>query len=253
MIWTVIAIQVTTLVVALYAARKAMWAAQISSRVEEKGNVLSIRTTQETEALDGLYWRLGLERGTLPPTRGWAASPDVLTVLYDQARDSNARSLVECGSGTSTVVLARYCQQMGDGRLLSIDHDETFAAITRRRLIDLGLDSYVDLVVAPLVQQTIGEKDRLWYDLGKIELPETIDLAFVDGPPIAITGEDGRAPAGSLFVPRLSDGGRIIFDDAHRPGERRLIDDLTKTFPHLETEAPLTEKGCRILVNRGRV
>ncbi|MGN8158618.1 O-methyltransferase [Salinisphaera sp. SWV1] len=252
MIWVVLAVQLVILIVVIYAARKAMWAARIASRVQGHVDAASVATTQQIEALDGLYRRLEMKRGDLPPTRGWAASPDVLTVLYDQARDARAKCIVECGSGASTIVLARYCQQMGDAQVLSVDHDEKYAGITRQRLADLGLDEYVRMIVAPLNRQPVGSGHWLWYDLSKIEFPETIDLAFVDGPPVVITGEDGRTPAGALLVPRLSVGGRILFDDAARPGERRLIADLVKAFPRLEKEDPNAEKGCTVLINRGK-
>src|SRR6185437_4279924 len=42
----------------------------------------------------------------LPPTRGWAASPDLLAVLVDVVITERPALIVECGSGASTLWLA---------------------------------------------------------------------------------------------------------------------------------------------------
>ena len=73
---------------------------------------------RQLEALRALDAELSLERA-LPPTRGWSASPDFLLLIAQHARDARPRIVVECGSGTSTVVLARCMQLNGAGHVYS--------------------------------------------------------------------------------------------------------------------------------------
>src|SRR3712207_1794767 len=74
---------------------------------------------RQPEALFGLYLELGF-RKSLPPTRGWAASPDILLQLTQHARETHPNVVVECGSGASTVVLARCAELNGGGHVYSL-------------------------------------------------------------------------------------------------------------------------------------
>lgn len=181
--WAVIIVQLLTLLVVLFAARKAVSAARIAEEAKRTARRSALRATQQLEALDGLYARLHLERGTLPPTRGWAASPDFLTILYDHAARERPEFILECGSGVSTLVLARCLQQIGHGHILSLDHDAAFGERTREHIERLGLSEYAEVCIAPLVPQEIGTQELVWYDLSKVDLPDRIDLVVVDGPP----------------------------------------------------------------------
>lgn len=137
------------------------------------------RQIQALSALDKLV-DLGV---FLPPLRQSAASPDVLLVLARKALALKPEVVAECGSGASTLVLARCADLNNKGHVYSLDHDETFAEKTRKLLVDAGLDHRVTILHAPLLRQRVGDDTRLWYDLTTIpDLP--IDLLFVDGPPM---------------------------------------------------------------------
>src|SRR3990170_4022847 len=51
--------------------------------------------------------------GPTPPLRGWAASPDVLKLLVDEVVERRPTTIVECGSGASTVWLAMAIRTLG--------------------------------------------------------------------------------------------------------------------------------------------
>ena len=247
-----IGLQIVTLAVALYAARKAWHLSRMVGWGNKLTQDVSWRTTQQIEALDGLYHRLDLPRGSLPPTRGWAASPDFLTNLCDYIEEHRPAVIVECGSGVSTIVAARFLQRQGiAGHILSLDHDAVFAGKTAENLRRLGLGDYATVCTAPLTALDLNGVTYQWYDLSGVNLPAAIDLIVVDGPPMPIAGEEGRYPAGPMLARRLAGSGAIMLDDANRPGERRIVSRLLAEFPNLARQELYAEKGCVLLVNSG--
>lgn len=104
---------------------------------------------RQLEALQGLYAELDL-KVSLPPTRGWAASPDFLLELVRHTRANKPLTVLECSSGTSTLVLARCLQLNGAGKVLSLEHDPYYAAQTRQQLQRHGLQDWAQVLDAPL-------------------------------------------------------------------------------------------------------
>ncbi len=202
----------------------------------------------QTEILIGLYRDLDPRR-PFPPMRGWAASPDFVALLVRHAA-TGPRVIVECGSGASTVVLARACERAGRGHVWSLEHLPDMAARTRAWLSEQGLESYATVIDAPLVAQAPGGPTALWYAVAG--LPDlSIDMVVVDGPPGTTAGAMTRYPAGPLLFPRLSEHGTVFLDDANRPDERATVTRWQQEFPHLESTTAPCEKGAVILARRG--
>lgn len=181
----------------------------------------------------------------LPATRGWAASPDFLRVLIEHVRAARPAVVVECGSGTSTIVLARALQLAGRGHVYTLDHDKDFAEQTRENLRRYQLADWATVIDAPLGARPIEGRDWPWYDV--TGLPDRpIDLLVIDGPPEG-TGAMARFPAGPLLFGRIAKGGAVILDDADRRDERRAVAAWTKQFPAFVVSKRATEKGCAVL------
>ena len=200
---------------------------------------------RQLEALQGLYVSLGLQRA-LPLTRGWAASPDFLQELAAYALDEQPQCVVECSSGTSTLVLARCMQINGKGKVLSLEHDPAYAKRTRRQLELHGLADWAAVVDAPLMTQTFGSREQPWYDSSGLASLHSIDMVVIDGPPQAV-GDAARYPAGPVLFPRLAPGAAVFLDDAMRPGERRALQLWSEEFPQLEILSLPCEKGAAML------
>ncbi|HYI22385.1 MAG TPA: hypothetical protein VEX62_07085, partial [Candidatus Limnocylindrales bacterium] len=79
------------------------------------------RMFAQIEALIWLRDMLQLER-PLPPTRGWAASPDLLLHAANRIADTRPKAIVEMGSGTSSIVLGACLKRFGPGTLISLEH-----------------------------------------------------------------------------------------------------------------------------------
>jgi predicted O-methyltransferase YrrM len=181
------------------------------------------------------------------PMRDGALSPDALTWILADLQERSSPTVVEFGSGQSTFILACYFKNRGGGRLISVEHDETFAKSLLRQLASCGLDNSVELHVLPL-EETKPLSDHAScrsYPVDRLPQVE-IDLALVDGPP---GQENGRL---TRFVPlqwalkHLSAGGAVYLDDAGRPNEHEIVGHakrLNPSFLHLDLKA---EKGLAV-------
>jgi hypothetical protein len=209
---------------------------------ERDGN----RHFRQLEALQALYAELQFDK-SLPPTRGWAASPDFLIEVARHARDARPSVVVECSSGTSTLVLARALQMNGRGKVFSLEHDPHYAQQTRELLARHGLADWAVVLDAPLEPITFGNAPYHWYRAGVLPALPQIDLLVIDGPPQA-TGRLARYPAGPVLLPRLAPGGALFLDDAARPDEQEAVLRWRAEFPGLEARSPQCEKGCAVLL-----
>jgi predicted O-methyltransferase YrrM len=156
---------------------------------------------------------LDLPRDALPNLGSWKADTNFLWHIVSAIEEMRPAQVVELGCGASTLIIARALQRFGGGRLVSYDQHQQFAAITQNWVRDNGMP--VDIRHAPLGASPAGWPGH-WYQLS--DLPAEIDLLIVDGPPWAVHPHV-RGAAASLF-PRLRPGGRVLLDDAARPGER---------------------------------
>ena len=204
---------------------------------------LSSEILRNVQNLDLLAHELDLGR-PLPPLRGWVASPDVLLILARHIRRFTPEVIVECGSGASTIVLARAAQLNGRGRVVSIDHDAAFAESTREMLRDFGLADCAEVIFAPLRQVEVDGSSWEWYGLDAWPNAAPIDLLFVDGPPGDAPRPLARYPAGPMLFPWLSPDGAVFVDDTDRPGESEILKRWHAEFPQLTQRVHLCEKGC---------
>lgn len=209
--------------------------------IELKLPNLLVAHFQQTQILTRLQKELDLQ-DTLPPLRGWAASPDFLLEIFTHARSARPEKILECSSGASTIVLARAAQMNGHGHVISLEHDPVFSDRTRSDLARLNLADWATVIDAPLRPIQLDGKKWLWYQSDKI--PDSpIDLVVVDGPP-ELTGHMARYPAGPLLLPRLRPGGSVFVDDADRADERRIIREWQARFSTLSKRNHFCEKGC---------
>lgn len=205
---------------------------------------------RQQELLHGLYVDLGLTK-SLPGTRDWAASPDFLTELMRHALSAKPRTVVECSSGTSTVVLARCMQMNGGGKVYSLEHDPVYALQTRDHLARHGLTEFAEVIDAPLRPMALGGTDWTWYATDGLPAALQIDMIAIDGPP-KTTGPLARYPAGPALFPKLAQRASVFLDDADRPDETAILQRWAQEFPALAHSKRFCEKGCAVLTGEVR-
>ncbi len=188
--------------------------------------------------------RIGLELGALPHLGSWKADTYLLHRIVDVIETARPASVVELGSGATSLVTAKALAMHGAGALHSYDSHAPFVAAMQEWLAEHDLAAAFHH--APLTQRDV-RWPGLWYAL--TELPSSIDLLVIDGPPWAVH-PFARGMAERLF-PRIAPGGTVLLDDAARPGERYVARRWKKAWPDFDfTYEGAGTKG--LLVGRRR-
>jgi predicted O-methyltransferase YrrM len=183
----------------------------------------------------------------LPPTRGWAASPDLLMVLVDLVITERPSLVVECGSGASTLWIALAMRRFEiDGRIVSLEHDPVFGGRTRDLLARHKVLDLVEIRDAPLESFSIDGENYSWYATRAWEDLKGIDLLFVDGPPAA-TGHQARYPGLPLLSESLSPVATIVLDDLIVPDMQEVLRLWLDAYPDFRSEILPLEKQAAVL------
>lgn len=204
------------------------------------------RNYRQIEALFNLFSSVDLSI-PLPAMRHFAISPDALAALVREVVRYDARTIVECGSGISTVVLAKAVAGRGGGHVFALEAEASFAEKTREMLRLHGVESFATVLTAPLEPLELEGRTFPWYAADAVaRLPERVDLLFVDGP----RGELGtmpRYPALPVLGPRLTEHTPIAVDDYLREDERAAVRRWLAALPGYELEEVDAEKGFAVL------
>ncbi|MFD0558298.1 putative O-methyltransferase YrrM [Stackebrandtia endophytica] len=173
----------------------------------------------KVDALSALYYGLRPPK-PFPTLAGWAASPDLLRYLFNLVHDERRSSVIECGSGVTTLVMAYAMRELGGGKVIALEHLAEFAEQTRGLLEEHGVSEWAEVYHAPLTDVKIDGQSWQWYDLTRIPESE-YDLLVVDGPP-ATVGENARFPAVPMLQDRLNVDAVVVLDDHERREERAI-------------------------------
>lgn len=182
----------------------------------------------------------------IPPTRSWAASPDLLLALCELVKKSRPKLIVELGSGLSTLVLAKSIPANMRTKIISIDHSDEYAQKTRDLLKEHRIKN-AQIRVAPLRPHISGGQ---WYEVSSIKDIKRVDFLLIDGPP-GSKDANARKPALKEFINKLSPNCIVVIDDVTRQGERELAEAFGKALPQHKLEFLNHEKGTAVLTPRG--
>ncbi len=199
----------------------------------------SVMREIEVNKCEARVVNLGLTGVNLSNT--WAANSDLLDLLMREITDNRPRTIVELGTGTSTLVMAKILDQMGlDTQIYSVEHNPQFARETRRRLEENGLSDRVEIVDAPIINTPFGR----YYDLDKLlRSLFSVDLLLVDGPP-GNMGPQCRYPALHYFHPLLSGNSTVILNNGRREDERQVARRWTAEYRDLSMNFIDNSAGC---------
>lgn len=220
----------------------------VAARFDEHVQKLVEQHVQGTRHVQSLLYLFSVikPRHPLPPMRNMAISPDFAAALVAHVLELKPRTILEFGSGTSTV-LCGYCLEMlGEGTVISIDHEEKYAEQTRKLLREHAVERFARVLTSPLKSVSLPPGHWRWYETSFIEGLPAIDLLVVDGPPSQVQ-QMSRYPALPLIASKLSASATILIDDAAREDERDMLRRWMIEFPGFSlTELP-HEKGTVVL------
>ncbi|MCS7482232.1 class I SAM-dependent methyltransferase [Umezawaea endophytica] len=161
------------------------------------------------------------------PNTAQELRPAALAAVVDEILLGSRTVLVECGCGSSSVILARFLAKRGFGHLLSVEHDERTAAFVASQLRREGLGHVARVVYAPLDAHPAALGTSTWYAprlvhdevSAFVDRFGLVDLLLVDGPSLG----DARYPALPVLRAVLAPGAAVLVDDADRPGEQAVL------------------------------
>jgi hypothetical protein len=168
------------------------------------------------------------------PVTSSSLSLHTLLAIANDAVVNQRKKMVEFGSGTSTIVMARLVKyNQLPLQLISIDHDPGWLQTLGEILEREGLRTYVSLVAAPMAPSAFSVAGNLWYDpaaLAEADL-QGADLVLVDGP-YSHQQANKQARYGALpFIrPLLADRFTLVLDDTNRKGEQQVARRWEKEF-----------------------
>jgi predicted O-methyltransferase YrrM len=193
---------------------------------------------------------IGSRLGAAAPLFGtWAAEGDFAGMVA-RAVEASPGLVVECGSGSTTIVIADRLRRAGSGRLVSLEHDSAFADSTARSLAAAGLADVAVVVHAPLREQQVGERVVEWYDRSTVEdaIDDVIDVLVVDGPPQVAPW--ARWAALPVLHRRLADNFTVLLDDGRTRATLRAVRAWLDELSDLELYWLDTVKGTWLLKRR---
>lgn len=176
----------------------------------------------------------------MPSTGNFAIDAQALAHLITLIEDQRPKTILELGSGTSTIWMGYLCKSYG-GKIITLDHlgeylEQTEIAIKRHEL-----NSEVEARLAPLETLECHGEVYSWYSKSSFEDLIDIDLLVIDGPPAA-TGKMARYPALPNIIAQLSDHATVVLDDAHREEEASIIAEWLDQFPEFQVVSPGTSR-----------
>jgi hypothetical protein len=158
----------------------------------------------------------------LPPTRGWAGSPDFLAKITEVILKEKPSFVFEVSSGVSTIIIGLALKLNNYGEVMSIDHESQYAKVTEEN-IDLNEIKHVSTIQhCPIVDYSSIESGYKWYETKNLNIAKKIDLLVIDGPP-RTTQVLARYPAIPLLHKHFADKTLILLDDSNRKDEIIIV------------------------------
>ena len=161
------------------------------------------------------------------PWTSSSMSPSAIVTILNEIVINSRECVVECGSGISTLFIAKIFNELGNGHIYTIEHDQTWIEVIENILKREGLDKFVSIIYAPLVSTDVSLDKSQWYNTQPINeklSDKEVDLIIVDGPP----GHKkeimySRYPAVPYLKNFFADSFTIILDDCNRIGESEIV------------------------------
>jgi hypothetical protein len=144
----------------------------------------------------------------------WSARSSFLQAVIEWLPRTTG-SVVECGPGISTFVLAS-AAAVSARRVHAFEHNRDWAERIVRELPS-DLRASVEMHLTPI--RSCGDFD--WYSLDALTLPSDVGFVVCDGPPGKTRG--GRYGLAPMLRAYLKPGCIVLLDDTQRLEERQIV------------------------------
>lgn len=153
----------------------------------------------------------------------WALDAETIYFLWKELMTDQPRFIIECGSGASTLIFAKYAalaSRQGYGcYVVSIEQDEQTACHTQSRLAASGLEGFASVVHVLLDHEGGYSGDAVEANILSVFPGGLADFVLIDGP-----GPPGsRLGTLPMLVPFCRDGAKWYLDDAVRDRELSIL------------------------------
>ncbi len=170
----------------------------------------------------------------------WALDAATLSVIWRELYHDQPGIILECGSGISTLCLAKYAL-LQSARLgthcivISLEQDEQVKRTVEQRLAESDLDKWAEIVYAPIKVEQMCDMEIWNYNVDEAYLNDKLgtrkaDWVLVDGPSGPAGCRLGTVPMLAKFSHR---GARWFLHDAFRDGELEIVRKWQR-FPGIE-------------------
>lgn len=172
--------------------------------------------------------------GTYIPITRWAASFCAIAHVANDIIINRRTSLIEFGSGASTILLARLFRMNNiDASFVSVESDANWIETQEKNLERDGLEGIVTFIHAPVVEGSLHYKNNnRWFcsdTLQKNLGDKMFDVIFADAPKGDVPY--ARHGAGAFLRDKLHKSFCLFLDDTNRPDEYELLCEWHKMFP----------------------
>lgn len=173
------------------------------------------------------------------PTSIESMRPAAVNLILNDIILNRRKTVLEFGSGVSTLYIAALIRHVGEGKLISFEHDKEWMKIVEAILSQNGLSEFVSLEYAPLVMDHpwVSKSKTSWYEAESVRKALSrviVDLLVVDGPPAGnkLNGKNqlSRFPALPAVEPHMSSPCAVILDDFNRLGEQKIVKSWVEDF-----------------------
>lgn len=154
--------------------------------------------------------------------------PNNLAFLLNDVTLNQRKSILEFGSGISTILMGRLIRKNGlDCKIISVEHDKDWIEFVQGYIDKDGTHEAVQMIYAPLTRSENALDENAWYDTRVLEKSVQgikFDMVVIDGPPAWEPNKDrARYPAFSFIWNRLCSKAIVCLDDANRDGEKDIL------------------------------
>lgn len=178
---------------------------------------------------------------------GWSIDTFLGRYLIQHLLEHRPKCIVELGSGSSTIIIARTLQILDEKGTthIAVDHEAKYLGLTRDTAQLNGVAESVEFLHCPL--ERYESLDKLWYGgLTERLAGRKIDLLIIDGPPGPLQPMS-RYPALPVLAAHLAEHCTIILDDAIRQEEQEIAKLWVQEHPEFTLNLPLEGHGMAVL------